>query len=189
MKKDFLDDVPLPKGNDLLYATAALTMAGGSAILVKPQKMHDLYFEEKDEDEAPLPMHKPTTRWLGMSLLWVGGMNLAAGLAPHGPAKKKLLVANGAGLLAGASRLRDFLRRGVRGEGRDHSRAETIEHSDGKTNNASILEPAGAAMDTYNLCKKTQKKKTSAGEIAAIGTLGALSLARAVKGCDDDDDC
>lgn len=44
-------------------------------------------------------------------------------------------------------------------------------------------------MDTYNLCKKTQKKKTSAGEIAAIGTLGALSLARAVKGCDEDEDC
>ena len=107
MKKDFLDDVPLPKGNELLFATAALTMAGGSAILVKPQKMHDLYFEEKDEDEAPQTMHEPTTRWLGVSLLWVGGMNLAAGLAPHGPAKKKLLVANGA-LLAGASRLGEF---------------------------------------------------------------------------------
>ena len=44
-------------------------------------------------------------------------------------------------------------------------------------------------MDTYNLCKKTQKKKTSAGEMAAIGALGALSLARAIKGCDEDDDC
>ena len=59
-----------------------------------------------------------------------------------------------------------------------------------KTHDASSLTSrAGAAMDTYNLCKKTQKKKTSAGEMAAIGALGALSLARAIKGCDEDDDC
>lgn len=184
MKKDFLDDVPLPKGNELLFATAALTMAGGSAILVKPQKMHDLYFEEKDEDEAPQTMHEPTTRWLGVSLLWVGGMNLAAGLAPHGPAKKKLLVANGAGLLAGASRLGEFA------PSRRPRRRTIREPTHDKTNDASSLTSrAGAAMDTYNLCKKTQKKKTSAGEMAAIGALGALSLARAIKGCDEDDDC
>jgi len=184
MKKDFLDDVPLPKGNELLFATAALTMAGGSAILVKPQKMHDLYFEEKDEDEAPQTMHEPTTRWLGVSLLWVGGMNLAAGLAPNGTAKKKLLVANGAGLLAGASRLGEFA------PSRRPRRRTIREPTHDKTHDASSLTSrAGAAMDTYNLCKKTQKKKTSAGEMAAIGALGALSLARAIKGCDEDDDC
>ena len=40
-------------------------------------------------------------------------------------------------------------------------------------------------MDAYNLSKKTQKKKITGSEIAAIGTLGALSLARALKDKDD----
>jgi hypothetical protein len=46
-------------------------------------------------------VHKPTTRWMGMSLGWVGALNVAAALAPDGDAKKKLLVANGVGLLGG----------------------------------------------------------------------------------------
>ena len=49
-------------------------------------------------------MHKPTTRWLGMSLGWVGAMNVAAALSPHGEAKKKLLIANGVGLLGGGEK-------------------------------------------------------------------------------------
>lgn len=41
-------------------------------------------------------------------------------------------------------------------------------------------------MDAYNLAKRTQKKKKITGtEIATIGTLGALSLARAIKDKDD----
>ena len=40
-------------------------------------------------------------------------------------------------------------------------------------------------MDAYNLAKRTQKKKITGTEIAAIGTLGALSLARAIKDKDD----
>ena len=40
-------------------------------------------------------------------------------------------------------------------------------------------------MDAYNLSKKTQKNKITGSEIAAIGTLGALSLARALKDKDD----
>ncbi len=40
-------------------------------------------------------------------------------------------------------------------------------------------------MDAYNLAKSTQKKKITGSEIAAIGTLGALSLARAIKDKDD----
>lgn len=49
-------------------------------------------------------VHKPTTRWLGMSLGWAGALNVAAALAPHGEAKKKLLIANGVGLLGGGER-------------------------------------------------------------------------------------
>jgi hypothetical protein len=41
-------------------------------------------------------------------------------------------------------------------------------------------------MDSYNIAKKTQKKKVSAAEICTLGTLGALSLARAAKGCKDE---
>ena len=40
-------------------------------------------------------------------------------------------------------------------------------------------------MDAYNLAKRTQKKKITGSEIATIGTLGALSLARAIKDKDD----
>ena len=40
-------------------------------------------------------------------------------------------------------------------------------------------------MDAYNLAKRTQKKKITGTEIATIGTLGALSLARAIKDKDD----
>ena len=40
-------------------------------------------------------------------------------------------------------------------------------------------------MDGDNLSKSTQKKKVTAGEIAAIGTLGVLSIARAIKDNDD----
>jgi hypothetical protein len=40
-------------------------------------------------------------------------------------------------------------------------------------------------MDAYNLSKKTQKNTITGSEIAAIGTLGALSLARALKDKDD----
>jgi len=40
-------------------------------------------------------------------------------------------------------------------------------------------------MDAYNLSKKTQRKKSTGSEIAAVGTLGALGLARALKDKDD----
>ena len=40
-------------------------------------------------------------------------------------------------------------------------------------------------MDAYNLAKRTQKKKITGTEIATIGTLGALSPARAIKDKDD----
>ena len=40
-------------------------------------------------------------------------------------------------------------------------------------------------MDAYNLAKRTHKKKITGTEIATIGTLGALSLARAIKDKDD----
>jgi hypothetical protein len=40
-------------------------------------------------------------------------------------------------------------------------------------------------MDAYNLVKKTQNKNVSYSEMAAIGTLGALSIARALKDKDD----
>ena len=40
-------------------------------------------------------------------------------------------------------------------------------------------------MDAYNLSKKTQKNKITGSEIAAIGTLGALRPARALKDKDD----
>ena len=40
-------------------------------------------------------------------------------------------------------------------------------------------------MDAYNLAKNTQKKKITGAEIATIGTLGALSLTRAIKDKDD----
>ena len=40
-------------------------------------------------------------------------------------------------------------------------------------------------MDAYNLAKRSQKKKITGTEIATIGTLGALSLARAIKDKDD----
>lgn len=42
-------------------------------------------------------------------------------------------------------------------------------------------------MDAVCLRKKTQKKKTTAAEMAAIGTLGVLNIARAMKGCDKGD--
>ena len=40
-------------------------------------------------------------------------------------------------------------------------------------------------MDGYNLSKKTQKRNIPGGELAAIGTLGILSIARVVKDRDD----
>jgi hypothetical protein len=39
-------------------------------------------------------------------------------------------------------------------------------------------------MDGVQLAKGTQKKKTTAAEMAACGTLGVLNIARAIKGCD-----
>lgn len=41
-------------------------------------------------------------------------------------------------------------------------------------------------MDTVNLVKGTQNKKMTAAELATIGTLGVLNIARAVKGCEND---
>ena len=102
--KDILDDVPLPEANHLLLSGAVLAGSAGLATVMKPTKMHEAYFTEKDKDDEPMAQHKPSTRWLGMSLCWVGGMNFAAALAPKGnKVKRNLLVANGAGLLAGAS--------------------------------------------------------------------------------------
>ena len=105
--KDVPDDFPLPDANQLLFAGAALAGATGLATVVKPQKMHEAYFSatDKDNDDAPTPFHKQSTRWLGMSLGWVGGLCLAAGLAPKGnKVKRNVLVANGCGLLAGTTR-------------------------------------------------------------------------------------
>ena len=111
--KDLFDDVPLPESNHLLFTGAALAGAAGLATVIKPAKMHEAYFSATDKDDELMPMHKPSTRWLGMSLMWVGGMNLAAGLAPKGnKVKRNLLVANGAGLLAGTR------------PGTDHDRSE-----------------------------------------------------------------
>ena len=39
-----------------------------------------------------------------MSLGWIGALNVAAALCPDGEAKKKLLIANGAGLLGGGEK-------------------------------------------------------------------------------------
>ena len=101
--KDLLDDVPLPEANHLLLSGAVLAGSAGLATVMKPTKMHEAYFTEKDKDDEPMAQHKPSTRWLGMSLCWVGGMNCAAALAPKGnKVKRNLLVANAAGLLAGA---------------------------------------------------------------------------------------
>lgn len=139
----FLDDVPLPSGDALLGASAAATIGAGALCLVAPKKLHELYFSDEDGNNKPMPaVHKPTTRWMGMSLGWVGALNVAAALAPDGDAKKKLLVANGVGLLG------------------------------------------GLVMDGVQLAKGTQKKKTTAAEMAACGTLGVLNIARAIKGCD-----
>ena len=41
------------------------------------------------------------------------------------------------------------------------------------------------AQGRYNLSKKTQKRNITGGELAAIGTLGILSIARVVKDRDD----
>ena len=41
-------------------------------------------------------------------------------------------------------------------------------------------------MDVYGLAKKTQKKKITAAELAVGGSLGALSIARAIKGCEEE---
>jgi len=102
--KDLLDDVPLPEANHLLLSGAVLAGSAGLATVMKPTKMHEAYFTETDKNDEPMIQHKPSTRWLGMSLCWVGGMNFAAALAPKGnKVKRNLLVANGAGLLAGAS--------------------------------------------------------------------------------------
>ena len=87
--KDLLEDVPLPKANDLFLATAAATLGSGLLTVAKPEKMHDAYFTESDDDGATQVMHKPSTRWLGMSLCWVGAWNVAAALAPEGNAKAK----------------------------------------------------------------------------------------------------
>ena len=81
--KDLLEDVPLPKANDLFLATAAATLGSGLLTVAKPEKMHDAYFTESDDDGATQVMHKPSTRWLGMSLCWVGAWNVAAALAPE----------------------------------------------------------------------------------------------------------
>jgi hypothetical protein len=106
--KDLLDDFPLPEANHLLFAGAALAGAAGVATVLKPQKMHEAYFSATAEEDAPTPFHKPSTRWLGLSLCWVGGLNLAAGLADSKSKKTKrnLLIANGAGLLAGTQKQR-----------------------------------------------------------------------------------
>ena len=101
--KDLLDDVPLPEANHLLLSGAVLAGSAGLATVMKPTKMHEAYFTETGKNDEPMIQHKPSTRWLGMSLCWVGGMNCAAALAPKGnKVKRNLLVANAAGLLAGA---------------------------------------------------------------------------------------
>lgn len=60
--KDLLEDVPLPKANDLFLATAAATLGSGLLTVAKPEKMHDAYFTESDDDGATQVMHKPSTR-------------------------------------------------------------------------------------------------------------------------------
>ena len=200
--KDLLDDVPLPEANHLLLSGAVLAGSAGLATVMKPTKMHEAYFTETDKDDLPLVQHKPSTRWLGMSLCWVSGMNFAAALAPKGnKVKRNLLVANGAGLLAGAStkpttgyepratrflvspivsrRVQEPLTRPKRSRKRLKSQHPPYENPDKKH------AFPGAAMDAYNLAKNTQKKKITGAEIATIGTLGALSLTRAIKDKDD----
>ena len=46
-----LDDVPLPGSEALLGASAALSLSLGAATLVKPKKMHELYFKSSSDDE------------------------------------------------------------------------------------------------------------------------------------------
>jgi hypothetical protein len=215
--KDLLEDVPLPKANDLFLATAAATLGSGLLTVAKPEKMHDAYFTESDDDGATQVMHKPSTRWLGMSLCWVGAWNVAAALAPEGSAKakEKLLLANGAGLLAGTTTRRRSIaiatprprrlasvsiERAVSARPRRRTPPSSRHpRDDGDAISwhrpslpLTVFFPSppprrpGAAMDSYNIAKKTQKKKVSAAEICTIGTLGALSLARAAKGCKDE---